>query len=354
MLVLYYSWFLIFIMTLINSVKSSFNIKYITFIYTCFILIVLSGFKTIGVGLDDLSYVEFFKLGLVGDNFEKGYSFLSYIIYVIFKEEQFLFIIVSSISILSLGYSIYKLSPYPALSLLMYYTHYYLYKDLTQIRNAVASSLLFLLLYFLTKNQKIKLFFTFLLSISFHIVSSLSIIPLLLINFFKNKSNRIIYFLILSIPILYFLSNYTITLLSNVPFDYISKKAYDYLNSDYIESLELISIKNLQILIITIFSIMFYKKTSLVVKDYGVILIFYIFGVFLRFGLIDFGIFSGRTASFFLQFDILLIPFFIYTIKDKYLRYFTIVFISLLTFFVLYYNLEKQYVINEYSNILFE
>lgn len=354
MLVLYYSWFLIFSMTLINSVKTSVNIKCITFIYTCFILIILSGFKTIGVGVDDFGYVESFKLGFIDDNFEKGYSFLSYIIYVIFREEQFLFIIISSISILSLGYSIYKLSPYPVLSLLMYYTYYYIYKDLTQIRNAVSSSLLFLLLYFLSKNQKIKVFFAFLLSISFHIVSSLSIIPVLLINSFKNKTNRLIYIFILSIPILYFLSKYTITLLSNIPFDYISKKMYDYLNSDYTQSIELINIKNLQILVITIFSIMFYGKTSLVVKNYVVILVFYLFGVFLRFGLINYGIFSGRTASFFLQFDILLIPFFIYTIKNKYLRYFTIVFISILTFFVLYYNLEKQHVINHYSNILFE
>jgi hypothetical protein len=85
---------------------------------------------------------------------EWGYLFLNSLIKFFFNNDVILFLLLALLTIGIVAYSCRRLSPYPLVSMLCYYSWFY-YSNLGGLRQALATSLFLLMILMFSKNQKI-------------------------------------------------------------------------------------------------------------------------------------------------------------------------------------------------------
>ncbi|MGN6532305.1 MAG: EpsG family protein, partial [Ginsengibacter sp.] len=142
-------------------------------------LILFVGFRGIDVSRDYLPYLNSFNY-ILHDNgaqrttllplFEPGFVFIVKLCYQFFTDNAPLAImLVFAILTISLKFFVFrKLAFNPFIVLLLYYSHYFLIQEMTQIRNGLACSFFFLAIYYHLKNEKIKVFVSIVLAFFFH------------------------------------------------------------------------------------------------------------------------------------------------------------------------------------------
>ncbi|MCX7641320.1 MAG: EpsG family protein [Elusimicrobiales bacterium] len=360
MLVLYYTAILIAILVIIDFFINDKNIKFILVFIVSIILICISGFKRIGVGFDDFGYIDIFYnvQSILKETIlpmERGYILQNLIVSYISHNSQVLLISNALVSISILSYVCYKVSPYPVMSLYLYFVHFFLYKDLTQFRNAISSSILMLMVYFFSNRRYFFCILSYFSSTLYHIVSSISIFPILSLSVFKKNVKTLSLALFISGIIVYLASKKLpiIDLLSIGYFPYIQQKYFDYIVSQYVTQIHLLDLNNIRLFVIWVIGLFFFNRLSFKSKYFIPIFIFFSFGIFLRYALLDYGIFSARTASFFTQFDILLLGIYTKLVKNYLFKILVATLILIYGFIIMYYNLNFLEIINDYENILF-
>jgi hypothetical protein len=195
---------LIFILLAIIAVEYEFkkvkNIDFILAVIGIF-LILFAGFRGIYVSRDYLPYLNSFNYILHDDGsqratllplFEPGFVFIVKICYHFFADNAPLAIMlfIAALSI-SLKFFVFrKLAFNPLIVLLLYYSHYFLFQEMTQVRNGLACSFFFLAIYYYLKNEKIKVFISIVLAILFH---NSAILYFLLFFIRKDKLNAWLY-----------------------------------------------------------------------------------------------------------------------------------------------------------------
>ncbi|EHV2824638.1 EpsG family protein, partial [Vibrio parahaemolyticus] len=160
---IYYIVFLIiFLIAILDVLKKSEYIKIAQLLLFSFVLVIFSGLR-FNVGWDFDNYKMIFEergnlQSIYEMKMEPGYLLLNTLSKEISDNYTLLFFIVALLSISLKLIFIRKYSPYFALSLLYYFALYFLAKEMGQIRQALAVSLLLISTIYIIKEQWTKFF----------------------------------------------------------------------------------------------------------------------------------------------------------------------------------------------------
>lgn len=197
---IYITFFVIFLIFAMLSTDKFFFQKELYFLkpyffVLSFFLILIAGFREIGVSVDDLNYLYIYNSANRGLAF-KDIAFV--ILSRIIPDFHLLLIVLAffSISLKSIFFT-YHLK-YLGVGFLLYYSSYYFLHDIVQIRAAVASGLLFWIIIYASRKNLIHYIFLIIIAISFHL-SALIFIP---IYFLRKKNVRIFYIVFAIISLL--------------------------------------------------------------------------------------------------------------------------------------------------------
>lgn len=162
--------------------------KFIGFTFLVTLLILFIGFRG-ECGTDSLSYIDFFKnqTDVIGNwknlepaYLEYGFYYLSVLIKSIYNNIYFYFIIISCLTMYFLFRSLGKFCLYPILGMGVYYSRFLILRDMNQIRQALAITIIIFALRYLYYNRKIA-FIVSIVAASFVHYSSISVLPLVFI-----------------------------------------------------------------------------------------------------------------------------------------------------------------------------
>ena len=149
-----------------------FNLK-IFYAFITLFLILIAGFREIGVSVDDLNYLNIYNSANRGNVYKDiAFVFLSRT----FPSFQLLVLFMAILSISLKGLFFINKLKYLGLGFLLYYTSYYFLHDFVQIRAAIASGLLLWIIYFSAERRLFLFILLCVLAVSFHL-SALIFIP---------------------------------------------------------------------------------------------------------------------------------------------------------------------------------
>ncbi len=193
------------------------------------LLIIFSGFRLPGVSSDDEIYISIFNQYLsnngrvTSSTSEIGFVYINQLIGYFTDNVFYLFFIFALLTVFFTLISFVKGSPFVAVSILVYFSHVYLYRDMIQIRAGLSYSIFMLaLVYYSRKNYSTATIF-WISSTLVHFSAFIGcIIPL--INKIRFSSKTIIWLFLLSLgigfiglykPISFMLDNINLGLLTS-------------------------------------------------------------------------------------------------------------------------------------------
>ncbi len=140
------------------------------------------GLRDLHVGVDTIRYAEVFQyLEQYNRHWEPGFVLLMRIVHVFTSNPHVFVFIVAVLSIVPVGFVLYRLSQYPYFSWLVYIGMYYFSFTFSGLRQCTAMAILFLAFYFLVKDKVLLPLLLILLAASFHI-SAFIFLPVLLLR----------------------------------------------------------------------------------------------------------------------------------------------------------------------------
>ena len=359
-----YIYCLIFILLAIIAVEYEFkkvnNIDFTLAVIGLF-LILFVGFRGVHVSRDYLPYLNSFNYILHDDGtqkttflplFEPGFVFIVKICYNFFTDNAPLAIMLV-FAALSIGIKFFvfrKIAFNPLIVLLLYYSHYFLIQEMTQIRNGLACSFFFLAIYFHLKDEKIKVFASIILAMLFH---NSAIFYLLIFFIRKDKLNAWLYgsiflgaiaFGLIKLPLLSFV-------LPNVDIALISTKLTTYANtadSPLFEGIRFFNVLNSLNIIVTAYIFFYCVKNK--IKDTNLVLFLKcnIISIFVYGLLIDVPSMATRVTELFGAVFPLL---YAYSLKMPPFKKWNIVFLIGIASIYFYINLFYGKLLNPYEVI---
>ncbi|MGL6624279.1 EpsG family protein [Aeromonas jandaei] len=294
----------------------------ISFLYSVFVLCAIATFRNVGFGSDDEAYVEIFKKIAESGNglasiFEYRYSdynveFLFFlllkIILLLGSDSIFLFFVVSFLAVAFNLKAIKELSPFFLVSVLVYFSHFYLAKELNAIRVGLASALVFFSAKELYYKKYFKSFLFWLVSLGVHITALLSIIPIVL--YFIHPSKRTLIFITV---LLLFVSpwlNIKDIMWTLSGWGEYGEKLKLYLNADMysyqIPLWDVVNIKNLFFVVVCLF---YWDALNAKFPTFYFSFMYFFSAFAFRVFFGSFAILSGRGYSVISMFEYIIIPF---------------------------------------------
>lgn len=287
-----------------------------------FVLIIIAGFRPIGIDHDSLNYFSVIS----NPNYQINLLSKSPTFWIIYKSIYLFFdgsirsffIIYAVIGVTLKLYVIKKISHFPLLSLLSYISFFFILQEMTAIRAGVATALLYISVFYIIDKQFFKFLFIVLVAVLFH-YSAIIFLPMyFIVNKIKNK------YLFAVLPLFglfIHLSNFGLFFIKKLTFylpDFLSYKLHIYFNLltenkiTHISPFTLGNVLLLLIFYINLFKINF-KENKL-----DIILIKLLsIGFFLLFGLSFLPVFAYRLSNFFFFSIIFLIPNVLLFFKQK-------------------------------------
>lgn len=197
--------------------------RYLLFVVTA--LLIFAAVVKPPTMADYSSYVRLFQGLDQNERMEPAFTFIVKIIERFWGDYFILFLVFSLISITIRVYSLYKYSPVVWGSIVVYLSNIYILHDLIQIRAAVASALLYLVVYFSYKRKLWLFVITVIVSLSFHYSSIIYI----LIWFISHNNNPQKYILLVALSYFLHLVHLNLgSLISYIPFISISSLLTSY------------------------------------------------------------------------------------------------------------------------------
>jgi len=307
------------------------------------ILILVAGLRPPGVDSDSRTYIDvfnkfdsplsYFKDYSVNSFFEPAYYLIPSIVTINFGLNYLWVFLIFAILGISLKFiAICRLTDFAFLSVLVYYSHFFILHDMTQIRAGVASAILLLCIPEIQSRNFLRFLFLIGIGSLFHY----SIIIFLPIYFLSAKQiNKKLYLPLLFVPyILHFLKFNIISVLQIFKLGFISDKIQlynDLLESDIFGGINIFNILFLvQLISCTIFII----KSDLLIKNnkYSLLLLkIYCIAAasFVLFSNIP--VIAFRVSELLGIVQIILMPFLLYIIKPKYVALAMVVIFALIS-----------------------
>jgi hypothetical protein len=327
--------------------------NYIFLVFITF-LIIFAGIRW-ETGTDWKPYFEFFNN--ITDTkiykFEVGYELLSNFISYITSYFNFLLLIISLITMFFVGKTLLKWSTYPLLSLLYFFSTYYINLNMGAMRQGIAIALIFFSASFLLNNNKKKFIILVLIATAFHYSA---IIFLLAIFIPENRISRSSAIIIVVLCVLFgfypviqnlmlyfkdfsFLPAYIKEKLLYYGNDLIKNKSMDYSTH--------IMISYLRRFILLFIFFVFRPKLEKINPSYNFFLNLYFLSCCLYFLVYPTMTEMNRITMYFGIFEIVLVPLCIDISKDKNIK------IILYLFFGLYCFLKLQLALKLFYNLYY-
>ncbi|HWK56697.1 MAG TPA: EpsG family protein [Parapedobacter sp.] len=150
MLVYYLLFFVTFLFTVFDFIQSQY-IRLFAYVPLCLLLIAFVGLRSLGVDNDGIAYQDAFQLageyawsdllrGNYPETMERGYLLFNKLVFTLGGDIYVVFIVMALLTGLVNFTLIFKYSPMPFLSVLIYLCFFYLYRDFTQIRYALSAA----------------------------------------------------------------------------------------------------------------------------------------------------------------------------------------------------------------------
>lgn len=303
--------------------------KKIAAIVIAVMLIVIAGLRLPGIDRDSATYdYVFSRVGAPLDYFThfSDYSFYEagyYLVPSVFKtffnvDTVWCFLFFAILGVFLKFRAIWKLTEFQMLSVLVYFCHFFILHEMTQIREGVASGVLLLCVVQIEKKNFIAFLSLLFVGFFFH-YSSLIFIPFYFLN--PRRLNKKIYFTVLLVPnLLYLLGINIINIFISLHLGIISDKLTLY--NDLLEAgiFTDINVYNSVFLIETVFCAFliwkcdfFYTKNKyalLLIKIYSIAL-----GSWVLFASIP--VISFRSYGYLGIVEIILVPFILYYIEEE-------------------------------------
>lgn len=285
------------------------------------VLVTLVAFRSAGVGSDDLAYIKIFSKVpsllecegvLCGYNYSKvnieyGFYFLLSLIGMLGSDSIILFGITGLLSIYLNLKSIRYFSPYFSAGILIYFSHFFLAKELNAIRMGLATALVFYAATFFTRKMFVFFWLIMLFAVSIHVTSALALIPFLLYTISPGRQILAALSVILVAFSVVFDLSQLIVLLKY--FSFLEQKIELYLNSQvYNYSIPLLNVVNVRNLIIVLLCFLFWAPLCSANKYFKIAFYFFFCATFFRILFGDFAILAGRGYAAISMFEYVLIP----------------------------------------------
>jgi len=355
----YFAVFIVIAVLSILSLRSrSKRLMFSVFIAT--LLVFIAGFKQPGIDLDSENYVQFFNwVEKPFDYFtdfsqnafsEVGYYLLSSLLKNVFNASVvWFFLIIALIAIPLKFVAIWRLTEFQLLSVLVYFCHFFILHDMTQIRQGIASGILLFSLPEIEKKNFLKFALLLCFGTLFH-YSTLLFFPFFFLN--TRKLNKPVFFAILIVPqFLYLLKVNIVSILALLNLGILSEKLNTYnelLQQGFFTE---INVYNAVVIIQLLFcSFLIWKSDFLQTKNkYAILLIkIYTIGIGCWILFYTVPVIAFRTSGFFEVVEIILVPFIIYYIEEKAIA---IAFVVLFGFELLYIDVIHSALMKPYATI---
>lgn len=327
-------------------------------------LILLATFRAAGVGSDDLAYLQmandipsvlecrdaFCNYSYSAFNIEFGFFIFLSALAALGRNSYILFGFSSLAAVVLNVRSIRYFSPYFALGVLVYFTHFYLAKELNAIRLGIASGFLFLGTTYLDKKRYAMLAFYMAVATLVHVSSVLFVIPVLL---YLARPKRVLYFSMGAILILISLFvNFKLVLQEVALYGFVGEKIDLYLNADmYSYALPLFDVVNIKNLLLVLAALLSWKKLEMRYPSFNLVFCVFFCAAFLRIVLGDFAILAGRGYASISMFEYILLPMLAVHLCGKKLGFLVVV---VYAFGTLYLNLSSHSGWTGDSNVFFD
>ena len=287
-------------------------IKIYVFFSAVFFLSLISGLRG-GGDPDYTNYLDIYNnsVNVSGVNIEPFYLYLNKIFKVNNIPFIFVILIISMIAVNLKGYSIYKLSKFPFLSLIIYSFTLYLQFDLVAIRQGLALSFIMIAFLYFDKSRVMTILLILFASL-FHF-AAIIILPFIFICFKQHKSYLlfILYFVLVVLSLFKMDVQIYTTILNYGLFPtFIINKFETY--SSYDQS-SVLSIKQYVVSFIGIIVYIYYKQNSAI----KAMCLLYIYGCIIGVLLSSVGDVSYRIKWYFFFAEIFFIPVFFMGIFNK-------------------------------------
>jgi len=342
------------------------NKKFIMIGFITILLIYFSGFRH-QVGADDLNYAILFNQVKTIMNesiinsytnyfMEPGFVALNSTIKVFTNDYHLFMLFIAFLTVLFTSYNYSRYSPYVILSLLLYFVHTFLARDMNQIRAGLAASILLFSIKYIYNNNFIKFSLVILIASSFHIGAIVFFITYFVA---RKEYNKFTYLSFIFIAIILSYFGLAGIVVENLPdsLGILKTVLTGYYNSpEFKNSVSTFDITNIKQIAISLTIILCLSRLK--EKSIYFILLFniYIIGVIWRIAFSDFGIFAARFATFLTITEVILITFFLLCVKGKQ-KIFIAFLIVLYAFATLYLNIfikKDKPVTEEYKNYIIE
>jgi hypothetical protein len=248
--------------------------------------------------LQTSTYLDFYT--------EIGYRVLNYLGAIFSSNYSVIFLFTAILSIGLSSFVIFKLSPFPFLSMLLYFSHNLLLRDMMQIRSGVACSLCLLAVYFLSNKNKIKSYSSIFLGFTFHTVAIVFLAMPILSKMEVLKKRKFL-FAILTFAILIALTFPFGQIFKIVSFGNGFEKLSGYANNSYFIALSFWNPVNLKQILICVVCILHYKFLKEKFEVFSYLFISYFIGAVWWLFFMDFAIVAGRVSTVFTSVEIILV-----------------------------------------------
>jgi len=294
-------------------------VKNVIAISICVILILVAGLREKGIDSDYYVYRNFWRTrNLLGNVEYSFYVLRNFIKNTLGLNFQFLLLSFAFLGVSAKVSAIRLIAPFLWGSILIYFSHYFILHEFTQIRIGVATGFVLFSIYFLSEKKYI-LYSTFaLIAIFFH----QSCVVVLLFPLIKNARTNILIFTLL-IPIgyvLYFLNTY---LNINIPIPGLQEKIDLYeeaTESGFLKDSKINAFNSLFLIRVSVFYILFFysKKISPFFPGFYIFLKIYALSLFSFLFFNKIPVFSFRLQELLGVVEIVLIPTIIFLFPDKF------------------------------------
>lgn len=364
MIYYYVLFILILLMSLCQIIRQLKSLR-LVFVLAAFLLLWLfAGLRYPTVGVDGWGYVRAFEripdlyFWFNGDfayryldwYMEFNYVFLNGFIKLFTNNYTVLFL---SIAFLAIGLNIfnyYKYSKYTLLTILLYFSHTFLYRDIGQIRAGIACAIGLFLVSQIHKKQHIRIVMTIFMASLFH-MAALSLLLVYFFSFFELTRKRLVLAILFSLIIGAGGTKAYVESVSPYLGTNISRKLSNHLSTErFSTDLGVFNITNVKNLFLLFLLLLFWMPLSRALPYFKTVALFLVLATCWRIAFNDFATLAGRVATFYSIVEVLFLSGLLSVVKQKVFVAFCIV---LYAFFIFYLNITIKDIVSPYSFSIF-
>lgn len=309
--------------------------------------IYVQAFMNISPDIFDLDYISYgvnkLRLGY-GD---VGFVFISKLIKMVSDDWTFYLCVVGSLTFLFLYRFISSYNLYPFIGLFVYISRFMIFRNMAQIRAALALSIVLFAIRYTYKRDLLKFLLIVFAASSIHI-SVLVVIPFYWLGIYRFSTGKIAAFIAGAFAFAVLCQSFLTSFLQNITAASEIGTSYAGGTSEHTIGRGIYNpMIYYQVVLLLLYSCLKPRLDSSV-KYYNTIKNAYLYSTILLIALSPFLIVSGRLSTIFATLEICILPAFIKATNYKYREY-TIIAIGLLSVAFFYQNIHKLYLIIEWT-----